>query len=168
MVPLLFGGFLLLLVDFLFGLRDGLGERGNQVQSLVGRLPDVFVGDLTEMQSLLLVIVKGGRFLIHLGIAQAVLKVVRILILELFIVKRTGKAGEPGVQFVRVFHLGDHENEAVIGDWDRLDHERNIFCFKTELDGCLLDHVAEQSPRLGGSVSQLGKPELPFLQIGFI
>jgi len=76
-----------------------------------------------------------------------------------------GKFGKTGIQFFRIFHLGNDQNDTVRIQRDRFDHKRNIISFKTEFDGGLLHHVTEKILCFFCSVGKLADLEFAFSQI---
>ena len=76
-----------------------------------------------------------------------------------------GELGESGIQLLRIFHLGDNQNDAFIGKRYRLYHQRDIISFKTEFNGCLLHHIPKQLFCLFRAISQLAQLNLAVGQV---
>ena len=77
------------------------------------------------------------------------------------------KFGKTCIQFFRIFHFSDNEDNTFGIDRNSLDHQRNIICFKTKLYLCLLHHITKETFGFFGTVCKFADTDLMTVQIFF-
>ena len=82
-----------------------------------------------------------------------------------FLIDGRGEPGKPGIELLRILHLGHDQDDALRVQGDRLYHEWDIFRFKAEFTGRLLHHIAKQVLCLVGAVGKFTYFKFPAEQI---